>query len=135
MRRWPELLRSRAHVCRSGSFVRCSGRVRSDLCGSHGRCAKLLRSRADLLQQCLRWLWLQSEEALVQRLVRQGEGSLQEEPLLRSEVRWLRFGLRSDVRRSGCVRSELRRSDLCCSRGGLLPLILMPEPASVLPHG
>jgi len=59
--------RVRSGVCCSGSGVRRSGSVRSDVCGSSRVCSELLRSGSRL-----RRLRLQSEEAQLPRLVLQG---------------------------------------------------------------
>jgi hypothetical protein len=147
LRRRAKLLRSRAVVRLSGPVVRCSGLLRSDLRRPHGsaglrrsgllrsdlRCphgAELLCSRSRLRQCLRRRLRRQSEEALVPRLVRQVQ--VQEEPLLRSE---LRSGLCPDLR--GSLRCpDVRRPDGTDVRrpdGRLLPLKGLIEPASVRP--
>lgn len=131
MRCGSELLRSGPDVRRSRGLcadLRCphgrSGLLRSRRCAHLRRsgCSQLLRSGSELLQHRLR---LQSEEALVPRLVRQVQE--QEEPLLRADELLQRC-------------AQLRRSDLCGPDGtdlrrsgrGLLPLIRMFDPASVL---
>jgi hypothetical protein len=102
----PELLRSR---CRD---LRCS------------RCRDLLRSRSGLLrsQVLLPAQVLQAE--VLQAQVLQSE-VLQDplpQPRLLRLVEWL-LRSRADLRRSDVCRSGCLRSDVRCSRGFLLPLI------------